>query len=194
MRVLSRLLRVLLATLISFMSLALISQTPAAAADGDLDTSFSGDGILVQDLHASGEDGWESVVFDGDGNLIAGGWWNNNGQTGKHSWSINRHTAAGTCTDAVKFDNNCGTQRFWSPRKDHISEILVQPNGKIVAVGSAGTDGNEPGGDYDCTVTRFGKTKNFQELDTGFGSGGIVRPGFQSAKHDYCKGAALDSN
>ncbi len=33
MRVLSRLLRVLLATLISFMSLAVIAQTPAAAAD-----------------------------------------------------------------------------------------------------------------------------------------------------------------
>ena len=194
MRFPGRFLRVVLATLISCMTLTLIAQTPAAAADGDLDTSFSTDGVLVQDLHASGEDGWESVVFDGDGNLVAGGWWNNNGQTGKHSWAINRHTSTGACTNAVKFDNNCGTQRFWSPRKDHISEMLVQPNGKIVAVGSAGTNGNEPGGDYDCTVTRFGQTKDFQSLDAGFGTNGIVRVPFESAKHDWCKGAALDSD
>ncbi|MFL3002529.1 MAG: hypothetical protein ACJZ4L_02365 [Candidatus Poriferisodalaceae bacterium] len=194
MRVLSRLLRVLLATLISFMSLALIAQTPAAAADGDLDTSFSGDGWLIQNSHASGEDGWESVQFDASGNVVAGGWWNNNGLPNKHSWAINRVTSTGTCTDATRLDNNCGTQQFFSPRTDHISEILIQDDGKIVAVGSAGTKTDGDGGDHQCTVTRFAADQNFGNKDTSFGTGGKVQPNFNNTKHDWCKGGAIDAD
>ena len=194
MKHLASLLRISLATLISFMSLTLIAQTPAAAADGDLDTSFSGDGWLIQNSHASGEDGWESVIFDSSGNVVAGGWWNNNGQTGKHSWAINRTTDTGACTNAIKFDNNCGTQQFFSPRKDHISEILVQDDGKIVAVGSAGTVTTGSGGDHQCTVTRFAADKNFQNKDSSFSGDGVLRPNFNNAKHDWCKGAAIDAN
>ena len=194
MRFLGRFLRVILATLISFTSLALITQTPAAAADGDLDTSFSGDGWLIQNSHASGEDGWESVIFDGSGNVVAGGWWNNNGQTGKHSWAINRVTGAGQCTNALKFDGNCGTQQFFSPRADHISEILIDANGKYVAVGSAGTVSTGSGGDHQCTVTRFAANKDFTEKDTSFSGDGVVRPNFDNAKHDWCKGGAIDAD
>jgi len=193
-RFLGRFLRVVLATLISLMSLALIAQTPAAAADGDLDTSFSGDGWLIQNSHASGEDGWESVVFDGSGNIVAGGWWNNNGQTGKHSWAINRVTGTGQCTNALKFDGNCGTNQFFSPRADHISEILIDANGKYVAVGSAGTVTTGSGGDHQCTVTRFAANKNFQNKDTSFSGDGVVRPNFENSKHDWCKGGAIDAN
>ncbi|MDG1489528.1 MAG: hypothetical protein P8R36_04505, partial [Actinomycetota bacterium] len=113
-----RFMRIVLATLMTSMTLTLISQTPAAAADGDLDTSFSGDGWTIQEAHASGEDGWEDVTFDADGNIVLGGWWNNNGQTNKHSWRMMRLTGAGTSTDATKFDNNSDTTLFWSPRAD----------------------------------------------------------------------------
>ena len=193
-KTLSKFLRVLLATLISFMSLAVIAQTPAAAADGDLDTSFSGDGQMLNDYHASGEDGWKSAVFDANGNLIMAGWWNNNGQTNKHSWAMNRHTSTGACTDAVRFDNNCGTHQFWSPRKDHIYEVLVQPDGKIVAVGTAGTVSTGSGGDYQCTVTRFAANKNFGSKDNSFGINGKMQPNFENSKDDWCKGGAIDAN
>ena len=79
MKRLSRFLRVLLATLISCMTLTLIAQTPAAAADGDLDTSFSDDGWIVVDSHASGEDGIVDTEIDANGKVITAGWWNNNG-------------------------------------------------------------------------------------------------------------------
>ena len=194
MRFLGRFLRVLLATLISCMTLALIAQTPAAAADGDLDTSFSTDGQLLNDYHASGEDGWKDAVFDANGNLIMAGWWNNNGETNKHSWAMNRITGTGTCTDATKFDNNCGTHRFWSPRKDHIQQVLVQDDGKIVAVGTAGTVTTGSGGDYQCTVTRFASDKNFDNLDNSFSNDGIVRPNFENSKDDWCKGGAIDAD
>ena len=83
MKVLSRLLRVALATVISFTSIALIVPTPAAAADGDLDTSFSDDGWIVVDSHASGEDGIVDVAIDANGKVITGGYWSNNGQSNK---------------------------------------------------------------------------------------------------------------
>ena len=102
MKLFSRLLRVVLATLISFMTLALIAQTPAAAADGDLDTSFSSDGWIVVDSHASGEDGIIDTVIDASGRVITGGYWNNNGNTGNWSWQMLRYTAAGTCTAVVQ--------------------------------------------------------------------------------------------
>ena len=63
MKVLNRLLRVVLATLISLMTLTAVVQTPVAAADGDLDTSFSSDGWKVVDSHQNGEDGiWDTAI------------------------------------------------------------------------------------------------------------------------------------
>ena len=194
MKLFGQLIRVVVATLISFMSLALIAQTPAAAADGDLDTSFSGDGWVIQEAHASGEDGWEDVKFDANGYLVAGGWWNNNGQTNKHSWRMMRLTGAGTSTDATKFDNNSDTTKFWSPRKDHISEVLIQADGKHVAIGTAGTVTTGSGGDYQCTVTRHAANGNLGNRDTDFGSGGVVLPDFNNSKDDWCKGGALQSD
>ena len=194
MRFLGRFLRVVLATSISFMSLTLIAQTPAAAADGDLDTNFSTNGWKVIDAHASGEDGIESVVFDTSGNIISGGWWNNNGETNKHSWQVLRFESDGDCTNAMKFDGNCGTEKFWSPRTDHISEILVDGDGKYVAVGSAGTVTTGSGGDHQCSVTRFASNKSFSNMDSSFSGDGVVQPNFENSKHDWCKGAAIDAN
>ena len=91
-------------------------------------------------------------------------------------------------------DNNCGTHRFWSPRKDHIQQVLVQDDGKIVAVGTAGTVTTGSGGDYQCTVTRFASDKNFDNLDNSFSNDGIVRPNFENSKDDWCKGGAIDAD
>ncbi|MEE3257185.1 MAG: hypothetical protein VX222_07850 [Actinomycetota bacterium] len=140
MRFVKRLLRVVLATLISFTSLALIAQTPAAAAEGDLDASFQGgqtstDGWHVGELHASGEDGIVDIEIDASGNVITGGYWNNNGNTNNWSWSLVRYTAGGSCTDALRFDGNCQTNQWFSSRPDVMTEIMIDANGKYVAVG-----------------------------------------------------------
>ena len=100
MRFVKRLLRLVLATLISFTSLALIAQTPAAAADGEVDTSFSDDGWKVVDSHQNGEDGIWDTAIDGSGKIITAGWWNNNGSPNNWSWQMLRYTAAGDCTAA----------------------------------------------------------------------------------------------
>ena len=116
MKLLSRLLRVVLATLISLMTLAVVVQTPAAAAEGDTDSSYQGGqtstaGWHVGELHNSGEDGIVDIEIDASGNVITGGWWNNNGSPNNYSWSLVRYTAGGGCTDALRFDGNCGVQQ-----------------------------------------------------------------------------------
>ena len=198
MKLLGRLLRVVLATLISFMTLALIAQTPAAAADGDLDTSFSSDGWIVVDSHASGEDGIIDTVIDASGRVITGGYWNNNGSPNNWSWQMLRYTAAGTCTDAERFDGNCGTQQWFSTQADRITEIMIDANGKYVTVGFA--DAND-GSDYDCVVYRTHSTNNWKNsasdfddgVDTSFSGDGKFVATFGSEK-EWCRAGAIDAD
>ena len=181
------------------MSLALIAQSPAAAADGDLDTSFSADGWIVVDSHASGEDGINDVTIDSSGNVITGGWWNNNGEPNKYSWQMLRYTAAGTCTDALRFDGNCGTGQYFSSKTDVETEIMIDANGKYVHVGYA--DANA-GTDYDCVVYRTKSTNNWKNTasafsdgkDTSFSGDGKFVATFSSTKHEWCRAGAIDAN
>ena len=168
MKLLGRLLRVVLATLISFMTLALIAQTPAAAADGDLDTSFSSDGWIVVDSHSSGEDGIWDTAIDGSGKIITGGWWNHNGDNNNYAWQMIRYTAAGTCTAAEQFDGNCGTSQWFSAKADRITEIMIDANGKYVTVGYA--DANDDT-DYDCVVYRTHSTTGWKGSGSSFSDG-----------------------
>ncbi len=198
MKLFSRLLRVVLATLISFMSLALIAQTPAAAADGDLDTSFSSDGWKVVDSHASGEDGIIDTAIDASGKIVTGGYWNNNGSPNNWSWQMLRYTAAGTCTDAERFDGNCGTAQWFSTRPDVMTEIMIDANGKYVTVGYA--DANN-GSDFDCVVYRTHSTNNWKNSasdfddgkDTSFSGDGKFVASFGSAD-EWCRAGALDAD
>ena len=51
--------------------------TPAWAADGDLDTTFSGDGWKIQN-RTSRNDQARSLAFRSDGAAVVGGWDSNN--------------------------------------------------------------------------------------------------------------------
>ena len=199
MKRLSRFLRVLLATLISCMTLTLIAQTPAAAADGDLDTSFSDDGWIVVDSHASGEDGIVDTEIDANGKVITAGWWNNNGSPNNYSWQMLRYTAAGTCTNAEKFDGNCGTSQWFSSAADVATEVMIDTNGKYVHVGYA--DANA-GSDFDCVVYRTNNTTNWKNTasdfndgaDNSFSGDGKFVAQFSSTKHEWCRAGALDAD
>ena len=191
MRVLKQILRCVLVATICSTFLVLIAQSPVAAADGDLDTSFSTDGWIVVDSHASGEDGIHDVAIDSAGNIITGGWWNNNGQPNKYSWQMLRYTAAGACTNALKFDGNCGTGQYFSSKTDVATEIIIDANGKYVHVGYA--DANA-GTDYDCVVYRTQPTNNWKNTasdfndgkDTSFSGDGKFVATFSSTKHEWC--------
>jgi uncharacterized delta-60 repeat protein len=177
---------------ISFTSLALIAQTPAAAADGDLDTSWDTDGMKVTDLHASGEDYITDVLVQPDGNILLSGSWNNNGQTGRYSWYQQLKDPDGSNASGY----TSGTL-FWSPRTDQISQTLLDADGKEVSVGWAGTDTNDGAGnysnhnyDYDCAVIR----KDNGVLDSSFSGNGKMLVTFSSSRNDYCTSLVIQSD
>nr|MCS5688870.1 hypothetical protein [Acidimicrobiales bacterium] len=192
MRFVKRLLRVVLATLISFTSLALIAQTPAAAADGDLDTSWDTDGMKVTDLHQSGEDYIQDILVQPDGKILLSGSWNNNGQTGRYSWYQQLKDPDGSSASGYSVDS-----LFWSPRSDMINQTLLDADGKEVSVGWAGTNTNNGAGnytnhnhDYDCAVIR----KDNGVLDSSFSGNGKMFVTFSSSRNDYCKAAVIQSD
>ncbi|HIL04578.1 MAG TPA: hypothetical protein EYG17_00835, partial [Acidimicrobiia bacterium] len=192
MKVLSRLLRVVLATVISFMTLTVIAQTPAAAADGDLDTSWDTDGMKVTDLHQSGEDYITDILVQPDGKVLLSGSWNNNGQTGRYSWYQQLKEADGSNAS----DYTTGSL-FWSPRSDQINQTLLDSDGKEVSVGWAGTNtGNGAGNfsnhsyDYDCAVIR----KDNGVLDSSFSGNGKMFVTFSTSRNDYCKAVVIQSD
>ena len=192
MRVLTRLLQVVLATVISFTSLALIAQTPAAAADGDLDTSWDTDGMKVTDLHQSGEDYIQDILVQPDGKILLSGAWNNNGQTGRYSWYQQLKDPDGSSASGYSVDS-----LFWSPRSDMINQTLLDADGKEVSVGWAGTNTNNGAGnytnhnhDYDCAVIR----KDNGVLDSSFSGNGKMLVTFSSSRNDYCKALVIQSD
>ncbi|SVC30538.1 uncharacterized protein METZ01_LOCUS283392, partial [marine metagenome] len=176
--------------------------TPAQAADGDLDSSYQGGqtstaGWHVGELHASGEDGIVDIEIDASGNVITGGYWNNNGNTNNWSWSLIRYSSAGGCTEALKFDGNCQTNLWFSTKADVITEIMIDANGKYVSVGYA--DANS-GTDFDCVVTRTEPTlfkasaSDFNDgPDNSFSGDGKFVATFGS-EHEWCRAGALDAD
>ena len=188
----ARFLRVLLATLVACMSLTVITASPAAAADGDLDTSWDTDGMDTQDLHTSGEDVIRHVLVQPNGQVLLSGFWNNNGQTGRYSWyqqlkDTDGSSASGYTTGSL----------FWSPRSDKIREAMLDADDKEVMVGFAGTSTTSGSGnlsnlshDYDCAVAR----KNNGVLDTSFSGDGKLFVTFSSSRNDYCTAGAIQSD
>jgi uncharacterized delta-60 repeat protein len=71
--------------------------------------------------------------------------------------------------------------------EDDAFSVLIQPDGKIVAVGSA----NDPVTNYDFAAARY---LSNGALDTTFGAGGKVRTDFGDQNFDRARSAALQTD
>jgi uncharacterized delta-60 repeat protein len=123
-------------------------------ANGSLDTSFGGDGIVLTDFGNSGEVA-RSVVVQPDGKTVACG-----GQSA-FSTDIARYTTTGQLD--TSFDSD-GRQRIGNVG---CRELALQSDGKIIGVGSSQN--------VDFTVFRYNPNGT---LDTSFGTNGIVSTNF----------------
>ena len=123
--------------------------SPASAADGDLDTSFSDDGLRTQNRTA-GTDVLYDILFLDDGTFIGGGKDHNN---------LSKATAQRMANLGYNADglgnglySNPNDRTFWSTITDAIQEVLLMSDGRVVFVGYAGTNTGGNGGDYDCVA------------------------------------------
>ena len=169
---------------------SLIGAGPAAAAAGDLDTSFAANGKLVQNINTLGGyasvDRAQDVVVQADGEIVVGGSWhvfNTSTNTVLGSgFGVLRLTSAGA-SDGTGLGG--GLFSRGSPPQNGANGIAVQPGGDILLAGTSGTMGSDfvaarlsaPNDGFDSS---FGPPNGFAPLDfAGFDGAGVGTDGAQ---------------
>jgi uncharacterized delta-60 repeat protein len=145
----------------------------AQAAAGDLDPSFGSGGLVTTDFGSRGDFGL-AVALQSDGKLVAAG---NSSAVGVFSvnFALARYNPDGSLDPTFGSGGTVLTS-FGGPLSA-AADVVVQPDGKIVAVGIAGSD---------FGIARYSANG---ALDTTFGSGGTVTTDFGGS--DQANGVAL---
>jgi len=138
-------------------------------SDGTLDTAFGTNGIVF--THISGEDFGRTVAVQPDGKILV------SGQTfvlyKGYNFVLVRYNSDGSL-DASFGTGGIVSTGFGTVSEDGISDALLQPDGKILAVGI--TDA-APDRIFDFALARYNSDGS---LDTTFGSEGKVTTRFGS--------------
>jgi len=151
--------------------------------NGSLDTSF-GEGGIVTTIFPAGSYA-SNVALQSDGKIIAAGTVFVDfiiGESSDTDFALARYNPDGT-PDATFGNNGQVTTDFLGFEDDAFS-VLIQPDGKIVAVGSA----NDPATFYDFAAARY---LSNGAIDTTFGVAGKVRTDFGDQNFDRARSAAL---
>ncbi|HEY0678988.1 MAG TPA: T9SS type A sorting domain-containing protein [Chitinophagaceae bacterium] len=150
--------------------------------DGSFDNTFSGDGMVITDLGGHG-DQLNSICIQPDGKIIAAGSSDAN-FTYQPNFAIIRYNANGTLDNTFSGDGLLITKVVSD--NETIKQILIQPDGKIVAAGTAYYSG--PGSQADIVITRLLSDGSFDPAFNGTG----VRVA-NIGTYDICKASILDN-
>ena len=102
--------------------------------DGQLDTSFDGDGKVVTDFTAGWSELAYDVAFDPAGQIVAVGWAAPDGVSGPGTVDIARYRTDGSLDPTFDGDGKLVS----APTVDNGGfGVVVQPDGKVVAAGFA---------------------------------------------------------
>jgi uncharacterized delta-60 repeat protein len=156
--------------------------------DGSLDTSFDGDGISKIQFSPSLNSSARAVKLQADGKIVVAGVssivnFNSSG------FGIARLNTNGT--PDTSFGNN-GTVivdvRTGTAQQSAANELLIQPDGKIVAVGSSNSGFTT---DFDFAVVRLNTNGS---LDNSFGDNGKVVTPIQGYNSDEARDVVLQTD
>ncbi len=154
--------------------------------NGSLDTSFGNGGIVTTNF-PQGSYAFD-VALQPDGKIIAAGTVFVNFDSGESSdtdFALARYNPDGT-PDAT-FGNGGQVSTDFVGFEDDAFSVLIQPDGKIVAVGSA----NDPATFYDFAAARY---LSNGMIDATFGVAGKVSNDFGAAGFDRARSAALQAD
>ena len=144
--------------------------------NGSLDTSFSGDGKQGTNFGAA-DDFASGVAIQENGKIVA------LGTTGGGNFALARYNPNGTLDTSFSGD---GKQVTNFGGNDEASGVVIQADGKIVAVGRAG--GGATGDDF--ALARYNPNGS---LDTSFSGDGTQRTNF-GGSDDFAAGVALQAD
>lgn len=155
-------------------------------SNGSLDSSFGNGGKVVTNFVVPDVAAAQAVALQSDGKIVAAGLTRPQPTSLGYNFALARYNTDGSLDTGfgtggkVSFD-------FGFNNIDQAEDVVIQPDGKIVAVGkSYGIDG-EPY--YDISLARFNSNGT---LDTGFGVGGKVTTNF--GYHDTAQSVVLKSD
>ena len=146
---------------------------------GNLDPGFGGGDGKVTTAFGSGDDHGDGVAVQADGKVLVAGYAHNGGN---YDFALARYLADGSTLDTSFGSGGKTTTAMVGGGSDVGTDVVVQPDGKILVAGYA-----DNGGNNDFALARYNTDGS---LDTGFGSGGKVLTDF-SGGHDESYGLAL---
>ncbi|HEX6401320.1 MAG TPA: delta-60 repeat domain-containing protein [Actinomycetota bacterium] len=151
---------------------------PAGAAPGDLDSTFGRGGKVITNLTV-GRDSAEDVAIQANGKIVVVG-----RTVGRSSgkFALVRYRTDGHL-DSTFGGNGIVTTNL-AKREDSASAVAIQPDGKIVVVGTA----NIAALSYVFAIARYERDGT---LDAQFGKGGKVRLGFSAGGDDSAADLAI---
>ena len=152
-------------------------QSPAWAADGDLDTSFSGDGKLTTAI-GSGNDSANSAVLQSDDKIVVAGS-SYNGTD--YDFAVVRYNTDGSLDTTFSGDGILTTPIGSS---DDVAFAVVLQGDKIVVAGYSYN-----GSDYDFAVVRYNTDGS---LDLSFSGDGIETT--DAGSHDQAYSVVLQGD
>jgi uncharacterized delta-60 repeat protein len=165
---------------------ALSSSGTAWAAPGDPDTSFSGDGFRMLDFPGGHDDLGRAVVVQANGRIVLGGSTETGGTI--MDFGLVRLLSGGALDSSFSGDGFRAVDASGENGHDSITDLAVQSDGKIVAVGWAGN--------ATSTSTRFVvvRLKANGTLDTTFSGDGIAYVSFPGYDSSYAWAVAIQGN
>lgn len=154
--------------ILSMMALAVLAAaSPAWAAEGDLDTSFSGDGKATTPVGVGGsEEGARDLALQPDGKTVVGGQAVGVG-TGT-DFALARYDADGDLDPSFGTGGRVLTDMGSQGRDEEVKAVALQPDGKIVVAGLTGRFSLPPNA-TDFAVARYNPNGT---LDTSFSGDG----------------------
>lgn len=155
-------------------------------SDGSLDASFGSGGKVVTDLFGSNDAG-NALVIQPDGKIIVAGSAYRNGTV--EDFALARYHSNGTLDLSFGASGKVATDFF--NRSDEVAALVLQPDGKIVAAGSAyGGTSFSLSTSNDIAIARYNGDGS---LDSSFGISGKANIDF-SRGYDVGAGVALQSD
>lgn len=157
-------------------------------SNGTLDTSFGSGGIVTTSFPVGGSFA-SALALQSDGKIIAAGTdfvdFRPNEDSSNTDFALARYNPDGTLD--TTFGNGGLVTTDFDGFNDDAFSVLIQPDGKIIAVGSA----KNPSTFYDFAAVRYLANG---AIDASFGDHGRVRTDFGGLQRDQARSAALQSD
>jgi uncharacterized delta-60 repeat protein len=160
--------------------------------NGSLDSTFGTGGKVETTFGLNHEDSVRAIAFQPDGKIIAVGGTNVlDSTTYENHFAIARYNTNGTL-DTTFGPNHNGLVTTSIVANDFANSVVIQPDGKIVVAGSAGSQAPLYGSSSTVSdaLVRYNSDGT---LDTSFGQGGIIKMSIVPGASQEFNGVALET-